>query len=180
MSRDPIILVFQVKLKNLSLILWILKPLKGFRGEWHDSVWILDYSGCTIENRFTVVKVKGVIPVRRLLPLSKPTCVTWGWKWTGLTETLAVVSREVECSRWGVKGDALTFVWSNWLDGGENRKPGKEEQRRNKVVDAVNVMEGGKKEPLWRYNERDWQWIEIEGKKDRVKDDTSLTKTAEE
>lgn len=42
------------------------------------------------------------------------------------------------------------------------------------------LWRGGKKEPLWRYNERDWQWIEIEGKKDRVKDDTSLTKTAEE
>lgn len=63
------------------------------------------------------------------------------------------------------------------MDGGESRKPGKEEHRRNKVVDAVNIIEGGNK-PLWRYNERDWQWIEMEGKKDRVKDDTSLTKTA--
>ena len=55
------------------------------------------------------------------------------------------------------------------MGGRENRKPGTEEHRRNKVVDAVNIMEAGE-EPLWRYN--DWQWIEMEGKKDRVKDDT--------
>lgn len=31
------------------------------------------------------------------------------------------------------------------MDGRENRKPGKEEHRRNKVVDAVSIMEGGKR-----------------------------------
>lgn len=33
-----------------------------------------------------------------------------------------------------------------------------------------SVLWRGGKEPLWRYN--DWQWIEMEGKKDRVKDET--------
>lgn len=31
------------------------------------------------------------------------------------------------------------------MDGGESRKPGKEEHGRNKVVDAVSFIEGGNK-----------------------------------
>lgn len=30
---------------------------------------------------------------------------------------------------------------SNWVDGGEDGNPGKEEHRRNKAVDAVKIME---------------------------------------
>ena len=41
----------------------------------------------------------------------------------------------------GIKGDALTSVLSSRVDGGENRKPGKEGHRRNKVVDTVKIME---------------------------------------
>lgn len=35
----------------------------------------------------------------------------------------------------------VASVLSNWVDGSEDGNTGKEEHRRNKVVDAVKIME---------------------------------------